>query len=160
MKKSGVRPADARRIFPAFVFELFRAYSRLNSAGDEIAREFGLSSARWRVLGSACRSPKTVSDIARERGLTRQSVQQIVNSLLEDRLVKLIENKNHKNAKLVAPTPSGKRAVLVLNKQATGFMTNMIDAVSVKDLEAATRILEKFRIQLDVMMADREPDTD
>jgi DNA-binding MarR family transcriptional regulator len=153
-----VQPTNGGRIFPAFVFELFRTYSRLNSAGDDIARGFGLSAARWRVLGSACESPKTVSAIARERGLTRQSVQQIVNSLLEERLAKLIENKDHKSAKLVAPTPVGKRAILDLNRQATGWMNGIADAVSAKDLETATRVLERLRIQIDTIMPDRTLD--
>jgi DNA-binding MarR family transcriptional regulator len=154
MQRSYVQPTEDSQIFQAFVFELFRAYSRLNSAGDEIARGFGLSSARWRVLGSACRNPKTVSAIARERGLTRQSVQQIVNSMLEERLVKLIENKDHKSAKLVAPTPAGRRAIFDINKHATGWWNNITNAVSAKDLEAATRTLEKFRIQIDAYRSD------
>jgi DNA-binding MarR family transcriptional regulator len=155
-----VRPSDAGRLWPAFVFELFKTYSRVNSAGDEIAREFGLSSARWRVLGSACQSPKTVSAIARERGLTRQSVQQVVNSLIEDRLAMLVENKDHKSAKLVDATPAGKRAILNLNRQAIGWMNSIADSVSAHELEMTIRILEKLRIQIETIMSNGESDTD
>jgi DNA-binding MarR family transcriptional regulator len=150
------RPSGAGLLFPDFVFELFRSYSRLNSAGDEIARGFGLSSARWRVLGSACQSPKTVSAIARERGLTRQAVQQTVNSLLQERLAKLIENKQHKSAKLVAPTAAGRRAILNLNQHAIGWMNSIADAVSPKELAATTRVLEKLRLRIDEIVPDRD----
>ena len=114
-----------------------------------------MSAARWRVLGSACQSPKTVSAIARERGLTRQSVQQIVNSLVEEGLAKLVNNQDHKSAKLVAPTIAGKRAILNLNKQAIGWMNSIAGAVSAKELETTTRVLERLRIQIETVVTDR-----
>jgi DNA-binding MarR family transcriptional regulator len=140
---------EAGRAFVTFVFELFRTYSRMNSAGDEITKPFGLSSARWRVLGSACQSPKTVSAIARERGLTRQSVQQIVDSLTREGLTKLIDNDRHKTAKLVAPTREGKSVLLRLNQKATGWMNWVGDSASRSDLDVTIRTLKKICARLD-----------
>jgi DNA-binding MarR family transcriptional regulator len=140
---------EAGRAFVTFVFELFRTYSRVNSAGDEITKAFGLSSARWRVLGSACQGPKTVSAIARERGLTRQSVQQIVDSLTREGLTELIDNDRHKTAKLVAPTRQGKNALLRLNRKATGWMNWVGDSASRSDLDVTIRTLKKIRARLE-----------
>jgi DNA-binding MarR family transcriptional regulator len=152
---------ESGRAFVTFVFELFRTYSRMNSAGDEITKPFGLSSARWRVLGSACQSPKTVSAIARERGLTRQSVQQIVDSLTREGLTKLIDNDRHKTAKLVAPTPAGKSAILRLNRKATGWMNWVGDSASLSDLDVTIRTLKKIRARLEQSSEGRpQPEKD
>jgi DNA-binding MarR family transcriptional regulator len=140
---------ESGRAFVTFVFELFRTYSCVNSAGDEITKPFGLSSARWRVLGSACENPKTVSAIARERGLTRQSVQQIVDSLTREGLTKLIDNDRHKTAKLVAPTREGKSAVLRLNRKATGWMNWVGDSAGRSDIDITIRTLKKIRARLE-----------
>ena len=159
-KKRLTRSSKADRIFQAFIFELFKVYARLNSAGDDVSKEFGLSSARWRVLGSACQGPKTVSSIARERGLTRQSVQQTVNSLLEERLVTLIENKDHKSAKLVSPTQAGKRLLLHLNDETAEWRNSIANVASESELETTIRVLEKLRLQIEKVTLERIPSSE
>ncbi len=49
-------------------------------AGDQLLAEFGLTSARWQVLGAVALSgaPQPVASIARNMGLTRQAVQRVV----------------------------------------------------------------------------------
>ena len=148
-KGPNLKHTEAGLAFMSLVFELFRSYSRLNGAGDDIAKDFGLSSARWRVLGSACSSPKSVSAIARERGLTRQSVQQIVNSLAREGLAKLVDNKRHKSSKLVAPTRAGELAIRRLNQRATGWMNWVGEAASASDIKVTVRTLEKLRARLE-----------
>jgi len=140
---------EAGLAFVDLVFELFRTYGRLNSAGDDIAKGFGLSSARWRVLGSACESSKSVSSIARERGLTRQAVQEIVNSLMREGLAKLVDNPNHKSSKLVAPTRAGDDAIRKLNQKAAGWMNHVGDAASPSDIRVTIQTLQKVRGRLE-----------
>ena len=72
----------------------------------------------------------------------------------------LVENKDHKSAKLVAATSAGKRAILHLNAQATGWMNNIADSVSAHELEMATRILEKLRVHIETNTSDGGSDTD
>jgi DNA-binding MarR family transcriptional regulator len=137
------------KAFGALIFEIFRTYNRLIAAGDDLSKEFGLSSARWRVLGSAYQEPKTASAIARERGLTRQSVQQIVHSLIKDGLVELKDNANHKSAKLVAPTSIGRRAVRGANTKSIAWQNHIANVVSATDLEITMRTLVRLRNRLE-----------
>src|SRR5438045_4880048 len=57
-----------------FILSLFRANGRLIAVGDQLARDFGLTAARWQVLGAITDTPRTVAQIARHFGLTRQGV--------------------------------------------------------------------------------------
>ena len=141
--------SEGGKAFEALIFEIFRTYNRLNAVGDTLSEEFGLSSARWRVLGSACREPKTTSAIARERGLTRQSVQEIVNSLINDGLAELKENANHKRAKLVAPTDVGRAAIRRVNEKSVDWQNHIADAATVSDIQITIRTLVRLRSRLE-----------
>ncbi|MEZ5958748.1 MAG: hypothetical protein R3C27_16235, partial [Hyphomonadaceae bacterium] len=52
------------------ILEVFRVNGRLLAAGDRLAADVGLSSARWQVLGAIrfAREPQTVSWLARSMG--------------------------------------------------------------------------------------------
>jgi DNA-binding MarR family transcriptional regulator len=140
---------EAGSAFIALIFEVFRTYNLINSDGDDLSREFGLSSARWRVLGSACQSPKTVSAIARERGFTRQSVQQIVKSLTHDGLIKLEENERHKRAKLVTATQAGQAALRQVNKKSIAWANHIAAASRPADIKTTLETLAKLRGRLE-----------
>ncbi len=141
---SGARtPAGA--LFTDLIFETFRFYSRINAAGDVLSEDTGLTSARWRVLGSVLPQPRSVAQIARERGLTRQSVQQIANSLVRDGLAKLQHNERHKSSKLLAPTERGRAAVLALNSRQIAWANQVGEIVKASDLKTALEIITKLR---------------
>jgi DNA-binding MarR family transcriptional regulator len=131
------------------LFELFRIYARFNSIGDEVARKYGLSGARWRVLGSETNGGKSVSAIARERGLARQSVQQIVNSLVEDGLVSFKKNENHKSSKLVVLTPEGRTAIRRLNQKSAGWINHIAAITRVDEIKGTMETLRKIRERLE-----------
>jgi DNA-binding MarR family transcriptional regulator len=94
------------------VFEVFRLNAALLDAGDAAVKGVGLTSARWQVLGAVmlATSPVTVSQIARNMGLTRQGVQRITNELVQSGLIALEENPRHRSARIVVPTDAGELA--------------------------------------------------
>jgi DNA-binding MarR family transcriptional regulator len=82
----------------------------LLAAGDLLAAEEGLTSARWQVLGaiSLAERPLTVPQIARRMGLTRQSVHPTVARLVHDGLLELVPNADHRRSQLVSLTEDGR----------------------------------------------------
>jgi DNA-binding MarR family transcriptional regulator len=52
-----------------------------------------------------------VPRIARDRRVTRQHIQSLVNALLEHRLASLAENPAHRRSDLVRLTPEGKKVI-------------------------------------------------
>ena len=112
VKPSNISHSRTGAVFAELLFETFRLYSRINATGDILSEGTGLTSARWRVLGSVLPMAKSVAQVARERGLTRQSVQQIANSLVRDGFAKFEDNDRHKSSKLLTPTERGRKVVL------------------------------------------------
>jgi DNA-binding MarR family transcriptional regulator len=93
--------------YSRLVLQMLRVASGLTVAGDTLARDFGLSAARWLVMGAIRDGAKTISEIARERGLARQSVQETVNDMARQKLVVLSRSAEDGRSKLVRLTPRG-----------------------------------------------------
>ena len=108
-----------RELFTEVVLELFKLNGLLNTEGDSLAQEYGLSSARWKVLGAieVQNMPLTVSQVARTMGQSRQAVQKIVNAMHKDGFLSLEDNPDHKRAKLIILTHKGKEVYSNLEKK-------------------------------------------
>ncbi|WP_369139421.1 MarR family winged helix-turn-helix transcriptional regulator [Modestobacter versicolor] len=92
------------RLLIADVYEL-AGESRRTSEG--LAREAGHSAARWHVLSVVSDGPRTVAGAARRLGLTRQSVQRVVDDLVAAGQLELRPNPDHVRAPLVGLTGAG-----------------------------------------------------
>src|ERR1700735_4194323 len=96
-------------VIAKLIVAVFRLNGRLLDAGDRLVSEIGLTSAWWQVLGALSLSPAPlpVAHIARNMGLSRQSVQRTADLLAENGLVRFAANPHHQRAKLVVLTPEG-----------------------------------------------------
>ena len=92
---------------------VFKVNGRLIEIGNHLVRDVGLTAAWWQVLGALGYSPVPlpVASIARNMGLTRQSVQRVVDLLAERGLVRFEENPHHRRAQLVVLTDAGRDAL-------------------------------------------------
>lgn len=107
----GQMPNYDRHAIDRVIGETFRLYGAVVAAGDVITRPFGLSSARWQVMGAIeATEGATVSALAREVGVTRQSVRRIVSEMTAEGYLQLIENPSHRRARIVVMTRQGWRA--------------------------------------------------
>jgi DNA-binding MarR family transcriptional regulator len=89
----------------------FKLNGQVLELAEELARPVGLTAAWWQVLGAVLGTPLPVAGIAREMGITRQSVQRIADLLVERGLAEFQDNPAHRRAKLLVPTAAGRAAV-------------------------------------------------
>jgi len=94
---------------------VFKLNGQFLSLAEELAGPAGLTAAWWQVLGAVLPAPLTVAGIAREMGITRQSVQRIADLLVDRGLAEYGDNPAHRRAKLLAPTDAGRAAVHRIN---------------------------------------------
>src|SRR5919198_5735144 len=103
--------APLRDSFTSVVVAAFRFHGVLIALGNWLCAGTGLTSARWQVLGAiALVGPLTVAQIARTMGLTRQSVQRLVDELESAGLVRRTSHPESRRARLVALTDAGESA--------------------------------------------------
>lgn len=90
------------------------------------------------ILRHGCR---TVPEIASWRGVTRQSVQAVVNKLVELDVLVHVENPNHKSSKRLEATPRGLEQYAHTQADMMSRYTPLNSSLKPGDLEAAVRVM-------------------
>jgi len=154
MSSSPAHPA-ARKAITDLVLEVFRLNGDLLAAGDALVGDLGLTSARWQVLGAIALSPVPlpVAHLARTMGLTRQSVQRLVDEMKEDGLVRHAPNRHHRRAMLVLLTDAGEIAYRAAMARQERWADSLSAGLASQAVEAASSILRELRQRLDGVSA-------
>ena len=132
------------------IVAVFRLNGRLLDAGDRLVSEFGLTSAWWQVLGALALSPAPlpVAHIARNMGLSRQSVQRIADLLAKKALVRFEANPHHQRAKLVVLTTQGAAAVKAAGERQRPWARDMAAGLNISRIAGAFEVLSLMDRQL------------
>ena len=122
----------------------FKLNGQFLALAEDLARPAGLTAAWWQVLGAVLGGPLPVASIAREMGLTRQSVQRIADILVERGLAEYRDNPAHRRAKLLVPTEQGRAAIARIgpgHAAAAGQLAKTLGEQPLADAVAALRTL-------------------
>jgi DNA-binding MarR family transcriptional regulator len=106
----------------ALIFEIFRVHGRLLQHGDRIAAPHGLTSARWQVLGALRDGPRTVPQMGRVMGVSRQAMQRTVNMLAVEGLVASSPNPDHRASPLFHLTAAGRQRLEAVNADQSAWL--------------------------------------
>jgi DNA-binding MarR family transcriptional regulator len=137
------------------ILATFRANGLLLAVGDVLAAEEELTSARWQVLGAIALAerPLTVPQIGRRMGLTRQSVHATVRRLVDDGLLELAPNADHRRSQLVRLTDGGRAAYSAMDERQVAWANRLADGIDRADLETTARILAELCTRLETVGA-------
>lgn len=110
--------AKAAALVPLIVADLFELAGAFRETGERIAQGVGQTQARWQVLSAASAERKTVPQIARRLGVTRQGVQRLANALVADGSAIFEPNRDHRASPHLVLTESGRADLRGLTKAA------------------------------------------
>jgi DNA-binding MarR family transcriptional regulator len=102
---------EAVRVLTDVILTTFRLNGRLMEAAQRLGAAGGLTAAWWQVLGGVLDQPRTVAEIGRRMGMTRQGVQRVADLLVDRGLAEYRPNPAHRRAKLLACTERGYWAI-------------------------------------------------
>ena len=130
---------------------VFQANGKLLAIGDQLSMQFGLTGARWQVLGALQleNRPLTVAQIARRMGLQRQSVQRLVDIMVKQGLLTTLPNPEHKRARLIDFTAKGRKVRDQLIAVHDHWTEALLQEFSEDQLQQASRVLRKLVEKLD-----------
>jgi len=133
-------------MFTEIALETFKLSGLLSNEGDKLSHGQGISSARWKILGALTLygNQLTVSQIAKNMGQTRQSVQRLVDVMTNDGVLKLIDNPNHKRAKLVSITSKGEAIYENMEKIQIPWANEKSENISLKNLQLTLKTLQSL----------------
>ena len=144
---SGVEPEmpDAS-IVRDLVIAVFALNGRLVETGNHLVGGIGLTTAWWQVLGALGYSPVPlpVAHIARNMGLSRQSVQRTVDLLARRKLVRFDLNPHHQRAKLVVLTAAGRAALAAAEAAEDPLNRAVFARIGGKRIAAALKVLAEM----------------
>ncbi|HYN51910.1 MAG TPA: helix-turn-helix domain-containing protein [Thermoleophilaceae bacterium] len=131
------------------ILATFRLNGRLMDTAQAMAAEGHITAAWWQVIGGVLDEPRTVADVGRRMGMTRQGVQRIADLLVDRGLAEYRPNPAHRRAKLLACTEAGYWAVRRISLAQHPWADRVGSAVGTDELRAAldtmqrlTRVLE------------------
>ncbi|HEX4404518.1 MAG TPA: MarR family winged helix-turn-helix transcriptional regulator [Polyangia bacterium] len=129
--------------FSWLAFQILKLGGVLSSAGDELARPAGQTSARWQVLAAVEETPRPVAHVARALALARQSVQRVADVLVEEGLTAYEDNPEHQRAKLLRLTPRGRAALATIQTHQRAWADAIGAELSEAELRRASALLER-----------------
>lgn len=129
-------PTDA---LTPLVLTLFQAHGRVLEWGDRFSAPYGLTSARWQMLGAIAlaKQPLTTPQIAQAMGVSRQGAQKQINLLLGDGLLERLPNPAHQRSPHYALTDNGAARYAALSAQWATITAQLAQTISPEAAESA-----------------------
>ena len=146
-------------LLSAAALTVFRLNGQFLALAETLARPAGLTAAWWQILGAVSPAPLPVSAIARDMGITRQSVQRIADLLVDKGLAEYRPNPAHRRAKLVAMTPAGRDAIRAIGPSHGDAARGLCEETGLEELTAVVEGMRTLSAALD-RMADRSAGPD
>jgi DNA-binding MarR family transcriptional regulator len=146
IRREGPRAADVVPLLVADVFHLAGAFRR---RGDQIARLAGRTQAEWQLLSALSDGARTVPQVARRLGYTRQSVQRTADYLESKSLVQFVPNPDHKKSTLAELTLAGRSALDRITQGAEAFHREIAAHVDAGQLAETESFLRRMCDTLD-----------
>jgi DNA-binding MarR family transcriptional regulator len=132
----------------------FRLNGQFLEVAEDMARPLGLTAAWWQVLGAVLPQPLPVAGIAREMGITRQSVQRIADLLVDRGLAEYRPNPAHRRAKLVAPTAEGREALSGIDPAHAALARRLTRSMGKDELADTLAAMRRLSAVLDELTDD------
>jgi DNA-binding MarR family transcriptional regulator len=141
--------SDAGATLTELILETFRLNARFLEVAQTLATEGGLTAAWWQVLGGVIDEPRSVADVGRRMGVTRQAVQRIADLLVERGLAEYRPNPAHRRAKLLACTEAGYWAIRQISVAHAPWADELGGEIGAEALQQALNTMRTLVVTLD-----------
>ncbi|WP_210418161.1 MarR family winged helix-turn-helix transcriptional regulator [Ruania zhangjianzhongii] len=131
------------------VLETFRLNAHLMDAAQRLAAEGDITAAWWQVLGGVLDEPRTLPEIGRRMGVSRQAVRRIAELLVERGLAEYRPNPAHRRAQLLACTEAGYWAIRQISLAQAPWAERIGASVGAEELRAARETMGRLVAALD-----------
>lgn len=133
--------------------QAIQAVRRLSFAfsgkADRVHAELGVTAAMRGVLEILHeRGPRTVPQIAREKGVSRQHVQLVVNALLAQGLVGSADNPDHLRSPLMRLSAKGGKVCETVFRRETRLLADLAKRIPGADLKVTLKTLNAMESEL------------
>jgi DNA-binding MarR family transcriptional regulator len=136
--------SEAGEVLTDVIVTTFRLNARLMEVAQDLAVAGDLTAAWWQVLGGVLDQPRSVAEIGRRMGMTRQGVQRVADLLVERGLAEYRPNPAHRRAKLLACTESGYWAIRRISLVQRPWADRIAAEVGAEELRRALATMQRL----------------
>lgn len=130
----------------AAIRALRECFHRLKAYGDKVHADLGINASMRGVLEALGEADDlTVPQIARNKGVSRQHIQLVVNALQERGLVTISSNPKDARSPLIRITADGRRLFKIVLKREAAILAAFAPQFSGADLAVTRRTLDAFQ---------------
>lgn len=140
------------QVLTELVLTVFRLNGRLLEAAQQMAAAGDITAAWWQVLGGVPDEPRSVAEIGRIMGMSRQAVQRIADILVDRGLAEYRPNPTHRRAKLLARTEAGNYALRRISFSQHPWTDSLGHQIGVDRLQPALDVLQQL-----VRLVEQQP---
>jgi DNA-binding MarR family transcriptional regulator len=135
---------EAGALLTDVILTTFRLNGRLIEVAQAFAAEGEVTAAWWQVLGGVLDEPRSVAEIGRRMGMTRQGVQRVADLLVERGLAEYRPNPAHRRAKLLACTETGYWAIRRISLVVRPWANRVGAELGADDLRGALATMQRL----------------
>jgi len=152
-------PTPDTRLLYDLILAVRGCFRRLRRAADDLHRDLGISASMRAMMETLSDGPpRTVPEIARLKGVSRQHVQVNIDALLRARLVETRDNPAHRRSPLIALTKSGMEAFREIRRREASLLHSLAAGLGRSQQQAAIHVLTELSERL--TPSQKEGDTD
>ncbi len=136
-------PMNRAELLHAVIDETRRLFHRLANAAERAHADLGLTASQRAVLETLFSAgPQSVPQIARMKGVSRQHIQSIANSLVDAALTETRDNPAHQRSSLLALTPEGEQCFQQVQQREQAILGELVQHFRLADLETTVQTLK------------------
>jgi DNA-binding MarR family transcriptional regulator len=134
---------EAGALVTELVLTTFRLNARVLEAAQTLAAAGGLTAAWWQVLGGVIDEPRTVAEVGRRMGVSRQGVLRTADLLVERGLAEYLPNPTHRRSRLLACTEAGYWAIRRITVETHPWSDEVGDVIGAAELRSAIGTMQR-----------------
>ncbi len=132
-----------------FLATLTRTYPLLDAVSEQLHAGHGLSAGSRAILLLLDRQgPMTMSEIARDRAVSRQLIQRLASAMLDKGVIAAMPNAAHRKSAKLGLTPQGRSVVEGILLRESGIVVAVMDSIEDIELQQAHSVLIKLNALL------------
>jgi DNA-binding MarR family transcriptional regulator len=135
---------DAKDLIPLMIADIYELAGAFRERGEAIAQSVGQTQVRWQVMSAASADPRTVPQIARRLGVSRQNVQRIADLLVAENWASFEDNPDHKASPYLVLNSRGQTALIKITKAAGQSHAQLARGLAGIDVGALHRGLRRL----------------
>jgi DNA-binding MarR family transcriptional regulator len=138
----------------ALIREVRRLFHRLANATDRLHRGLKVKTAQRAILEELVeREERSVPELARAKGVTRQHVQVVANELLSAGLIEARVNPAHQRSQLLAPTSAGRQLFEAMRSREERLLQAVVERLPARRLSPLAATLRQIGDAVDESLA-------